>query len=131
MRCLVVDDDEMGRLMLATFFEDYGPCDQAENGQEALAMYEAALADGQPYDLICLDIVMPVMDGMTTLRHLREREQEQKRKRTMVFVISACNSISDIEDAFFEGDCDDYVVKPFSRESIRQMLERHKLIQPE
>lgn len=131
MRSLIVDDDELGRMLLTTFFEDFGHCDQAENGQVALDLYEAAVAEENPYDLICLDIVMPVMDGMTTLRNLREIEQQQKRKRTMVFVISACNSISDIEDAFFEGDCDDYIVKPFSRESVRQMLARHKMILPE
>ena len=131
MKTLVVDDDELGRMLLTTFFDDFGHCDQAENGKLALDLYEAAVAEENPYDLVCLDIVMPVMDGMTTLRNLREIEQQQKRKRTMVFVISARNSISDIEDAFFEGDCDDYIVKPFSRESIRKMLERHNMMQPE
>lgn len=131
MKTLVVDDDELGCMLLTTFFEDFGSCDQAENGKAALDLYEVAVAEENPYDLICLDIVMPVMDGMTTLCNLREREQQNKRKRTMVFIISARGSISDIEDAFFEGDCDDYIVKPFSRESVRQMLDRHKMILPE
>lgn len=127
MRSLIVDDDDMGRLMLASFLEELGPCDQAENGQQALELIDAAATAASPYNLICLDIIMPIMDGTTTLRGIRERDQQQGR-RTKVFMISACSSPQDIEDAFFEGDCDDYVVKPFQREAVTQMLQRHKLI---
>jgi two-component system chemotaxis response regulator CheY len=127
MRSLIVDDDDMGRLMLASFLEKFGPCDQAENGQQALELIDAATTAASPYNLICLDIIMPIMDGTTTLRNIRERDQQQG-KRTKVFMISACSSPQDIEDAFFEGDCDDYVVKPFQREAVTQMLQRHKLI---
>jgi two-component system chemotaxis response regulator CheY len=127
MRSLIVDDDEMGRMMLATLLEEFGPCDQAENGKEALALLDNAVAASTPYDLICLDIIMPVMNGTETLRQIRERDQQQG-DRTKVFMISACNSPQDIENAFFEGDCDDYVVKPFRREAVTQMLSRYKLI---
>ena len=127
MRSLIVDDDAMGRLMLASFLEELGPCDQAENGQEALELIDAAATAESPYNLICLDIIMPIMDGTGTLHGIRERDKQQG-KRTKVFMISACSSPQDIEDAFFEGDCDDYVVKPFQREAVTQMLRRHKLI---
>jgi len=127
MRSLIVDDDAMGRLMLASFLEELGHCDQAENGQQALELIDAAITAGSPYNLICLDIVMPIMDGTATLHGIRERDQQQGM-RTKVFMISACSSPQDIEDAFFEGDCDDYVVKPFQREAVTQMLQRHKLI---
>lgn len=127
MHSLIVDDDEIGRLMLATFLEELGTCDLAENGQLALELIDRAIAAGTPYDLICLDIIMPVMDGTATLKAIRERDQQQG-KRTKVFMISACSSPQDIEDAFFEGDCDDYVVKPFQRDAVSQMLQRHKLL---
>jgi two-component system chemotaxis response regulator CheY len=127
MRCLIVDDDELGRMMLEVFMEEFGTCDTAENGKVAIDLYEKAATEGNPYDLICLDIIMPVMDGRATLHNLREMEK-LRGLRSKVFMISACNTPKDIEDAFFEGDCDDYVVKPFQRELISQMLERHKLI---
>jgi two-component system chemotaxis response regulator CheY len=127
MRSLIVDDEEIGRLMLTTFLEDFGLCDQAENGKIALDMIDLAASEGTPFNLICLDIVMPVMDGTTTLKEIRERDLKN-RARTKVFMISACSSPQDIEDAFFEGDCDYYVVKPFQREAVTQMLQRHKLI---
>jgi two-component system chemotaxis response regulator CheY len=127
MRSLIVDDDEIGRLMLATFLEDFGLCDQAKNGKVALDMIDQAASEGSPYNLICLDIVMPVMDGTAALKKIRERDLKNGA-RTKVFMISACSSPQDIEDAFFEGDCDDYIVKPFQREAVTQMLQRHKLI---
>lgn len=127
MRSMIVDDDEMGRMMLATLLDEFGPCDQAANGKEALDLFDRAAAAGTPYDLICLDIVMPVMDGTEALKLLRERDRQQGR-RTRVFMISACSSPQDIEDAFFEGDCDDYVVKPFRRDAVTQMLTRYQLI---
>jgi len=127
MRSMIVDDDEMGRMMLATLLEEFGSCDQASNGKEALELFDRAVSEGSPYDLICLDIVMPVMDGTEALRQIRERDQQQGG-RTKVFMISACNTPQDIENAFFEGDCDDYVVKPFRREAVTQMLTRYKLI---
>lgn len=126
MRSLIVDDDEMGRMMLATLLEEFGPCDHAANGKEAMALFDAAMAIGLPYDLICLDVVMPVMDGTETLRQIRSRDQESGN-RTKVFMISAYSSSQDIENAFFEGDCDDYIVKPFRREAVTQMLSRYKL----
>lgn len=127
MRSLIVDDDDMGRMMLATLLEEYGPCDHAVHGQQALELFDRAAADGSPYDLICLDIVMPVMDGTETLRQIRERDQN-RGQRTTVFMISACHTPQDIENAFFEGDCDDYIVKPFRREAVTQMLSRYSLI---
>ncbi len=127
MRSMIVDDDEMGRMMLATLLEEFGHCDQAANGKDALALFDRTVEEGVPYDLICLDIIMPVMDGTETLRQLRERDQQQGL-RTKVFMISACSSPQDIEDAFFEGDCDDYVVKPFRRDVLIEMLTRYNLI---
>jgi len=127
MHSLIVDDDDIGRLMLVTFLEEFGPCDQAENGKKALELIDLAEEQGTSYNLICLDIIMPVMDGTVTLRGIRERDLK-KGKRSKVFMISACSSPQDIENAFFEGDCDDYVVKPFQREAVNQMLQRHKLI---
>lgn len=131
MRSLVVDDDQIGRSMLAAFLTELGSsCDEADNGKTALELFDRAVAAGVPYDLICLDIIMPLMDGNATLRQIRERDQQQGR-HTKVFMISACSSPQDIQDAFFVGECDDYVVKPFQRLAIAQMLERHKLIQGE
>ena len=127
MKTLIVDDEMMGRAMLAMFLEEFGECEEADSGDTALKMIEDARSSGAPYDLVCLDIVMPGMDGKEALRHIRENDQAAG-SRTMVFMFSACNSPEDMADAFFEGDCDDYIVKPFQREGLMALFERHKLV---
>jgi len=54
VRCLIVDDDELGRELLATQLEDYAACDLASDGYEAVAKFTAALLEGNPYQLIFL-----------------------------------------------------------------------------
>lgn len=61
MKTLIVEDDFMARSLLSTLLADYGICHEAVNGQEALEVIERAFKENDPYDLICLDIMMPVM----------------------------------------------------------------------
>ena len=77
LRILIVDDDLMGRRLLQRFLSPYGDCDTAADGKEALLVFRAAAEKGEPYDLICLDIVMPEMDGRTALKEMRAWEEEQ------------------------------------------------------
>ncbi len=63
MRILVVEDDFISRRLLCRFLERFGECDVAINGNEAVNAVEHALQAGAHYDLICLDIMMPEMDG--------------------------------------------------------------------
>ena len=84
MRVLVVEDDFISRRLLCRYLEPHGECDVAVNGNEALSAFKQALSSGQYYDLICLDIMMPGMDGQETLKRMRilEREAGIDRRRT-------------------------------------------------
>lgn len=128
MRILVVDDEPMGRIMLVQFLKEFGVCDQAENGEEALDFFMRAIDSCEPYDLICLDIIMPVMNGLETLTAIRKFEQDEMHKRTIVFMISASRSTDDVSNAYFECDCDDYVVKPFNRNELYNLLQEYNLL---
>lgn len=127
MKILLVDDDMLEREMLFSIFSEFGQVDQAADGQAAVNMFQDAVSGNESYDLVCLDIIMPLVDGRKVLSKIREADAV-RGLRTKVFVISACSATADIEDAFFDGDCDDYIVKPFRREFLIQMLERHNLI---
>ena len=72
-RILVVDDTETNRDMLSRRLERRGhEVAIAENGLQALEALERAAAEGTPFDLVLLDVMMPGMDGPTLLAHLRK-----------------------------------------------------------
>ena len=71
MKILIAEDDFTSRLLLLTLLKNYGPLDIAVNGKEAVEAARVALEAGKPYDLICLDIMMPEMDGLTLAREVK------------------------------------------------------------
>lgn len=132
MKCLVVDDDYFGREMLAAFLSPYAShIDMAGNGAEAIEYFARAVLEGKPYQLVCLDIMMPVMDGQEAVKRIRRIEREAdvpKGEAAIVTMISSLSSIHDIQEAIWDGDCDDYMVKPVSQADIVGLLKKHRLI---
>ena len=128
MKSLVVDDEQMSRTMLSTILEGHGDCVQAATGEEAVTLYGEALDSGAPFDLVCLDIGMPVLDGLSALQRLRDIEQSHGEEgKCRVFMTTASNHYEDLSAAFFNGRCDEYLLKPFSREEMTQLLTRYAL----
>ena len=77
MKSLIVEDDFSSRFLLQGLLEPYGDCHVAVNGREAVSAYRMALDAGQPYDLVCLDIMMPEMDGHAALKEIRAMEESK------------------------------------------------------
>lgn len=129
-RYLIVDDDEMGRLMLQDFLTEFADCDLAANGKEGLQFFEKALLDGVPYDLLCIDLIMPEMNGLALIRKIRDIERKHPYFtdfRTRIFVISASESTWDKADLLLDNLCDDYIVKPFNRKLLLDNLRKNGL----
>lgn len=117
MRVLIVDDDFYCRSMIHEILHPYAYCDMAVNGEEAVEAFRRAVADGRPYDLVCLDLVMPDMDGQQTLREIRALERETERKaplETRIIVTSMLEDRKETHDAFFLGGATAYLVKPIT-----------------
>ena len=74
MKILIVDDDFASRLLLQAVLSRYGECHIAVNGREAVEAFRAA-QENVGYDLICLDIMMPDVDGQTALKEIRALEE--------------------------------------------------------
>jgi two-component system chemotaxis response regulator CheY len=130
-RFLVVDDDEMGRLMLQDFLSEFAPCDCAVNGREGLDFFERALAGGNPYDMLCVDLVMPEMNGLALIRKIRDIEKTHpffSNSRTRIFVISASDSTWEKADLLLDNLCDDFITKPFNRDSLKADLYKYDLV---
>lgn len=70
MKILLAEDDFVTRKFMVGFLSKYGECDVTVDGMEAVDAFMMALEDGEPYDLVCLDIMMPVMDGYQALMGL-------------------------------------------------------------
>ncbi len=71
MKILLAEDDFASRKFMTNYLEKYGECDITVDGEEAVDAFMMALEDGEPYDLICLDVMMPVLDGYQALKAIR------------------------------------------------------------
>ncbi len=131
MNALLVDDIEENRMLLSNILQPYGHCDVATNGQEAVEIFEAELLDGNPYDLVLLDIMMPVMDGQEALKKIRALERAHnipEEDRAVITLATAVDAMSEVNEAFEKGGCNDYLHKPITRGKLLVKLSEHNLI---
>lgn len=125
MRVLIVDDDFDSRRLLQKIIYPYGYCDVAVDGEEAVEAFRRALKDSEPYDLICLDIMMPNMDGQQALREIRDIEREEgvaKDQAAKVIMVSALDDSQELHDAFFLGEATSYLVKPIRKLTLLEEM---------
>lgn len=127
MRALVVDDVAANLELLQYFLEGWGEVATAVSGEEALRLVEAALAGSSYFDLICLDIVMPGLDGHETLRRIRQLEAGYGGVRATVVMVTASRSPEDMQAAA-DAACDDYLAKPLVQRQFQELLQRHGLV---
>ena len=130
-RFLIVDDDELSCKILATVFSEFASCDTASNGKAGYELFEKAILDGCPYDLICSDVIMPELSGHVMVSQIRAREATLPIAgfRTRIFMISSSGSADDMTQAILDNDCDDYIVKPFQRDSLKSLLHKYGLLE--
>jgi two-component system chemotaxis response regulator CheY len=131
MKALIAEDDELSAALLGHILEKYGDIDIAVNGEEALICARKAMDEGSPYDLFCLDIMMPKVDGQTVLRELRAEERNRQVTEVdaaKVIMISALDDSRNILNAFQEG-CEAYLIKPLDRATLLDQLKEFGLIE--
>ena len=124
MRALIAEDDFTSRLLLQKMLAPYGEVHVAINGREALEAFVAARHKRRPYDLICLDIMMPELDGQAVLREIRtleEGERALQRRRVKVLMTTALGDFQSVATAFKEL-CDGYLTKPIEKPKLLRQL---------
>ena len=130
MKSLLVEDDCASRKLMQRWLSDISDCDSAVNGIEAVNAFNKALQEGDPYDMICLDIMMPKMDGHQALEMIRQIEREHgvaDRNGVKVIMTTALGDSKHVMSAFHEG-CEAYIVKPVDKQSLLQKMEMLGLI---
>ena len=130
MRILVVEDDYISRRLLCRYLEPYGPCEEAINGYEAVDAIRRAIAADQHFDLICLDIMMPGMDGQQTLILLRQMEAQNDMPlgRGAKVVMTSAMEDNDYIMQAMNASADGYVVKPIEKRSFIETLKETGLL---
>lgn len=127
VKCLVVDDDELGRELIAQYLEGVAECDMAENGLIAVEMFRNAFEGGNRYDLIILDIVMPEMDGHSAAKEIRKIEKEwgvSINDAVNIVVLSSLNTPSDVIQAYISAKSAAHLVKPVQPEKLLATLSK-------
>lgn len=130
MRILIAEDDFTSRKVLLKFLSEYGECDVTVDGMEAIDAYLMALEEDSPYDLVCLDVMMPVLDGYQALKNIRDIEREKKipeDKAAKIIMTTALNEEKNVKKAFELG-CTVYCAKPIDMVKLRSTLEMLGLI---
>lgn len=130
MKILLAEDDFVTRKFMTGFLSKYGECDVTVDGMEAVDAFMMALEDGEPYDLVCLDIMMPVMDGYQALMGIRNLEKERNvptEKAAKVIMTTALNEEKNVKMAFELG-CSVYSGKPIDQERFEQALKKFGLV---
>lgn len=123
MRVLIVEDELIGSKVLQGFLSPYGDCDIAVDGKEAIDAFRLAWEENKPYDLICMDIMMPNIDGQQALKKIREIEKERGvLDEVKVIMTTALSDRENTVKAFYEGGASSYIVKPVDKRTLLEEI---------
>jgi len=131
MKVLIAEDDLASRRFLSKFLAQYGEVDLVVDGLEALDAYLMATKEKAPYDLICLDIMMPKVDGVKVLKAIRDFEAKQgvvSEQRVKVIMTTALAETDYVNEAFEIG-CEAYAAKPIDTNKLLEVIKKLGLIE--
>ena len=131
MKTLIVEDDFTSRLFLQTVLSPYGECHIAVNGKEAVEAFKQAVDKASPYDLICMDIMMPEMDGQEALKQVRALEAARGAASPRPVKIIMTTAVNEIKEVFrsFNALSDAYLVKPIDSAELLAKLRSFGLLE--
>ncbi|MCX7773629.1 MAG: response regulator [Clostridia bacterium] len=130
LKFLIAEDDFISRKFLSKFLSRYGECDMVVDGLEAVDAYMLSMREGKPYDLICLDIMMPKIDGVKVLKAIRDIEKQKgitPDKRVKIMMTTALGETQYVQTAFEYG-CEAYASKPIDTAKVEEVLKKLGLI---
>lgn len=130
MRILIAEDDLVSRIFMKKFLMKYGDCDVVVDGLETIDAFLAAFKEGKCYDLVCLDIMMPKLDGLKVLKALRDIEKQKgidPKMGVKIIMTTALNDKDTIMNAY-ESGCEAYAWKPIETDKFILVLKELGLI---
>jgi len=131
VKCLIAEDHLLSRRILKELLSSQFDCDIAVNGQEAIDSFVLAHESKRPYDVIFMDIMMPVVDGLEALISIRTLERRMEIPHSLAVKVIMTTALDDphtVVKSFNECEADSYIVKPLSRHKLADELRKLKLI---
>ncbi len=131
MDILIADDEFSSRIMLEEILSPLGDCKIVENGVEVVAAVSKMFDEKRRFDLICLDIMMPEMNGQEALNEIRRLEKlngVSSQDESVVIMITALNSLQTVVDSFEGGGCSAYLTKPVTKQALLDKLKNYGLV---
>ena len=122
MKILLAEDDFVTRKFMVGLLSKYGECDVTVDGMEAVDAFMMALEDGEPYDLVCLDIMMPVMDGYEATAVIRGLEREDA---DIPIIAMTADAFSEDIQRCLECGMDDHLAKPIDVQAVASKLKKY------
>ena len=131
LKTLVVEDDFTSRLLLQTFLARYGECHVAVDGKEAVKAFQIASDHGSPYNLVCMDILLPTMNGTEAVKQIRKLQESRGIPSARAAKIIMTTGVSDMNEVFrsFDQSCDAYLFKPIDTAKLLKELEIFGLLE--
>ena len=124
-RALIVDDSRYQRFLIIQALEGLFSPEEAADGREAMALFEDALRRGEPFALVVMDILMPVLSGHDALAGIRRLENQygvEAGKRTPAVMLSSLDDPANMLRAQFESGAQAFVTKPFTPRNLLEAL---------
>jgi CheY-like chemotaxis protein len=112
IRILLAEDSSDNRMLIEAYLKGNYQIDEAENGEAAINMFKAS-----NYDLVLMDIQMPIVDGYTAVRAIRQWEAEQSRGHTPIIALTA-SAMNEAVQRSLQVGCDSHVSKPVKRSTL-------------
>jgi len=133
LKILVAEDDYTSRKVIKTMLKIYGHVDGVVNGEEAVEAFQHAFDEDsdQPYHLICMDIMMPELDGMEAVKQIRQFEKEKGIALTDEAIIIMTTALDDpktVIRSLYKCGATAYLVKPVQKDDLEKELRKFGLI---
>ena len=120
-KILLVEDNKINQRIAMLHLEKLGyEVDLAENGEEAVDRFLK-----NPYRLIFMDIMMPVLDGLEATKKIRMKEQERSVRHPIKIIAMTANAMKGDREMCLEAGMSDYISKPFKAEDLKEIIERN------
>lgn len=127
MKSLVIDDSKLIGLIMQETLERYGSCDVAFNPVDGFNKYVKSVNNNIPYDVIYLDLIMPIYNGYQILEMIRNYENSRGVKNAIIIIVSGLYDEENKKKAMSLG-ADAYFVKPFNIDEFTEFFKDKGLL---